>query len=74
MVCNLYKNHFLRLVVYSFQNIIQHDMPKISVFDLFRETDVEFLARTNWQYLPQAPVYVPNPTIVIQSPVGGAAQ
>ena len=49
-------------------------MPKKSVFDLFRETDAEFLARTSWEYSPQAPVYVPNPTIVIQSPIGGAAQ
>ena len=56
----------------SLQNIISHDMPKLSVFDLFRESDVEFQTRTGWIYSPQAPVYVPDPTFTIQSPLAGA--
>ena len=39
-------------------------MPKLSVFDLFRESDVEFQARTGWQFNAQG-VYIPDPTITI---------
>ena len=55
-----------------FQNIITNDMPRLSVFDLFRETDADFLARSNWTYTAQSPVYVPNPMITIQGPAPGA--
>ena len=47
------------------QNIISNDMPRLSVFDLFRESDVEFQTRTGWQFNAQAPVYIPDPTITI---------
>ena len=55
-----------------FQNIIQNDMPRLSVFDLLRETDAEFIARTNWQYTSQAPIYVPDVSITVQGSAIGA--
>ena len=47
-------------------------MPRLSVFDLLRETDAEFIARTNWQYTSQAPIYVPDASITVQGPAIGA--
>ena len=47
-------------------------MPRLSVFDLLRETDADFLARSNWTYTAQSPVYVPNPMITVQGPAPGA--
>lgn len=43
-------------------------MPRLSVFDLFRENDAEFLNRTQWQYTAQASVYIPNNLITVQDP------
>ena len=68
MLCNYHV-----LVIYS-QNIIQNDMPRLNVFDLFRESDAEFVARTNWRYTAQAPVYVTDASVVIQEPLAGAPQ
>ena len=59
-------------VLIKFQNIIQNDMPRLSVFDLLRETNAEFIARTNWQYTSQAPIYVPDASITVQGPAIGA--
>ena len=56
------------LFIFNLQNILFNDMPRLSVFDLFRENDVEFLARTQWQYTNQAPVYIPNTLITVQDP------
>ena len=47
-------------------------MPRLSVFDLLRETDAEFIARTNWQYTSQAPIYVPDVSITVQGSAIGA--
>ena len=63
-----------QIILFIFQNIIANDMPKLSVFDLFRETDVEFLARTNWQYSAQSPIYQPNHTISVADPLPNAPQ
>ena len=49
-------------------------MPRLNVFDLFRESDAEFVARTDWRYTAQAPVYVTDASVVIQEPLAGAPQ
>ena len=52
--------------------IYRFDMPRLSVFDLLRETNAEFIARTNWQYTSQAPIYVSDASITVQGPAIGA--
>ena len=47
-------------------------MLRLSVFDLLRETDAEIIARTNWQYTSQAPIYVPDVSITVQGSAIGA--
>ena len=49
-------------------------MPRLNVFDLFRESDAEFVARTDWRYTAQAPVYVTDASVVIQERLAGAPQ
>ena len=56
-------------VILLFQRILWEDMPTKSFFDLLRETDKDFVARTGWEYRHDAPLYVPNPLVQVQDPV-----
>ena len=44
-------------------------MPKKLFFDLLKESDQEFVARTGWEYRHDAPLYVLNPMVQVQDPV-----
>ena len=44
-------------------------MPTKLFFDLLKETDQDFVARTGWEYRHDAQLYIPNPLVHVQDPV-----
>ena len=53
---------------YILQRCLQFDMPRLLAFDLLRETDQEFEARTGWTYQTTSPVSFPAVLINVNPP------
>ena len=56
------------IIFYFFQRCLQFDMPTLFAFDLVRESDQEFEARTGWQYHAGSPVSLPGQLLNVGQP------
>ena len=65
---NFYLYIVLEKSVLYLQRCLQFDMPRLLAFDLLRETDQEFEARTGWTYQTTSPVSFPAVLINVNPP------
>ena len=55
------------LIVFALQRILANDMPRLNFFDLLRESDEDFIARSGWQYNPSF-TYAMIPDVQVLEP------